>query len=101
MNATLPEMLRAPWVNVTSDFKVIAGPVAERPEYVHERVRLAEAGRFLPAIDRCHSFEQMREAHRHVDLGHKRGSVVVRLGDTPARLPAASSADGNASARKS
>ena len=75
-------MLRAPWVNLTSDFKVIAGSVAERPEYVHERVRLAEAGRFLPAIDRCHSFEQMREAHRHVDLGHKRGSVVVRLGDT-------------------
>ena len=77
-------MLRAPWDNLTSDFKVIAGPAAERPEYVHELVRLAAAGRFLPVIDRCYPFAQMREAHRHVDLGHKRGSVVVRLGDTPA-----------------
>ena len=82
VNATLPEMLRAPWVNVTSNFKVIAAPAAERPECLHELVRLAEAGRFLPVIDRSYPFAQMRETHRHVDPGHTRGSVVVRLGDT-------------------
>ena len=41
-----------------------------------------KAGRFLPVIYRCYPFAQMRTAHRHVNLGHKRGSVVVRLGDT-------------------
>ena len=81
VSATLAEMLRAPWVNLTSHFKVIAGPTAERPEYVHELVRLAEAGHFLPVIDRCYPFAQMRDAHRYVDLGHKRGSVVVCLED--------------------
>ncbi len=84
VNAPLSELLRAPWVNLTSDCKVIAGPAAERPAYVHELVRLAEAGHFTPVIDRCYPFAQMREAHRHVDLGHKRGSVVVRLGHAQA-----------------
>jgi len=58
---------------------VIAGPAAERPEYVHRLAELAASGRFTPLIDRCYPFEQIAEAHRYVDQGHKRGSVVVTL----------------------
>jgi NADPH:quinone reductase-like Zn-dependent oxidoreductase len=31
-------------------------------------------------IDRSYSFEEIVEAHRHVDQGHKRGNVVVTVG---------------------
>jgi NADPH:quinone reductase-like Zn-dependent oxidoreductase len=77
--ATLPELLKAPWHSVTSGKKVIAGPAAERPEYIHQLAELALAGRFLPVIDRCYPFEQVVDAHRYVDRGHKVGSVIVTL----------------------
>ena len=69
----------APWQTMTSGKKVIAGPAAERPEYVQQLAELALAGKFIPVIDRSYPFEQMAEAHRYVDRGHKKGSVVVTL----------------------
>jgi NADPH:quinone reductase-like Zn-dependent oxidoreductase len=40
---------------------------------------LAETKAIRPVIDRCYRLEQMAEAHRHVDGGHKKGIVVVTV----------------------
>ncbi|MGR0319732.1 NAD(P)-dependent alcohol dehydrogenase [Agromyces sp. ZXT2-3] len=40
---------------------------------------LAEAGDLRPVIDRTYDLDDIAEAHRYVDTGRKRGSVVVRI----------------------
>ena len=40
-------------------------------------IELVEADRFAPVMDRTYPFEQLVEAHRYMETGHKRGNVVV------------------------
>lgn len=80
VNAGLKDIITAPWVGITNTRKVIAGPAAERPEYLRQLGQIAAAGEFTPVIDRCYPFNDIRTAHRYVDTGRKRGNVVICIG---------------------
>ncbi len=74
------DLLGAPLVGLTSKRRVIAGPAPARVEDLKQLAEIAASGGFTPVIDQVFPFERIVDAHRRVDSGRKRGSVVVTLG---------------------
>jgi NADPH:quinone reductase-like Zn-dependent oxidoreductase len=52
----------------------------EKVEYMLILKGLIEAGVIKPVIDRVYLFNQIVEAHRYVEQGHKKGNVAITMG---------------------
>ncbi|MCB9643511.1 MAG: NAD(P)-dependent alcohol dehydrogenase [Myxococcales bacterium] len=55
-------------------------PAQEKAKDLEFLKGLVNDGALRPVIDRRYAFEEIVEAHRYVDQGHKKGNVVVTLG---------------------
>ncbi|MDC9822951.1 NAD(P)-dependent alcohol dehydrogenase [Devosia sp. ZB163] len=76
----LKGMLSAKGQSRRSGKRVIPISFTPKPEDVSFELALAEAGAMRPVIDKTLTLDEVVEAHRYVDTGRKRGSVVLRIG---------------------
>jgi NADPH:quinone reductase-like Zn-dependent oxidoreductase len=81
---SMPILLQMVWTSKFGNKKAIIAftglrPPGERKKDLVIIKELLEKGILKPVIDRKYPLDQIADAYRYVDLGHKKGNVVIKI----------------------
>lgn len=66
-------------LNPEGRYVSVETPRKDHAEDLNFLRELIEKGKIRPVIDQCYPFEQIPEAHAYVELGHKKGNVLITV----------------------
>ena len=75
----LSDVVRALWTSITGRKKIKGGVAIGNQKGMRLIAELAADGTLKPVIDRSYPLEQIAEAFKYVERGHKKGNVVITV----------------------
>ncbi|MDX1399371.1 MAG: NAD(P)-dependent alcohol dehydrogenase [Oceanospirillum sp.] len=78
-NPSLTGMMASLWTRLTSSKRIKTGLAPYRTEDVEFLMELVKSGELRPVIDRRWPLDQIVEAHRYAETGHKAGNIVIEV----------------------
>lgn len=87
LSAIFGALVRGAWTHLRGRARFLTGPAMPKQSDLEFLKALVESGKLRTVIGRRYPLDEIVDAHRYAESGHKIGNVVVRVDPSPLERP--------------